>query len=106
MITQKFNWTIAQVERKASNGFVTAIHWRYSLTDDCDTVETYSVQSYSDEPEDFVPFEKITEEQVIKWLETSLDMEELNASLIDQLEEKKKPSILCGMPWDCNEKNH
>lgn len=96
---QTFKWTISQLERKSDNGFVMNIHWRYSLTEDQHTAETYSVQSFTQESEDFIPFEDITEADVIGWLESSLDIEQLQESLRSQIEILKNPPIIYGLPW-------
>lgn len=96
---QIFNWTISQLERKSDNGFVMNIHWRYSLTEDNHKAETYSVQSFTQESEDFIPFEDITETDVIGWLEASLDVDQLQESLMSQIETMKNPPIIYGLPW-------
>lgn len=96
---QAFNWTISQLERKSDNGFVMNIHWRYSLTEDKHTAETYSAQSFTQESEDFIPFNDITEADVIAWLEASLDVEQLQESLRSQIEILKNSPVIKGLPW-------
>ena len=97
---QKFNWTIAQLERNSDNGFVVTVHWRYSLTEDVFFAETYSVLSFTQESEDFIPFEQITEADVIGWVESSMDMEAIQESLQLQIDSQKNPPILKGLPWN------
>lgn len=96
---QTFKWIISQLDRKSDNGFVMNIHWRYSLREDNQTAEIYSVQSFTQESEDFIPFEDITETDVIGWLESSLNVEQLQESLRSQIKTLKNPPIIYGLPW-------
>lgn len=97
---KSFNWTISELERTSDNGFVVTVHWRYSLTEDVFFAETYSVLSFTQESEEFIPFDEITEADVIGWLESSMDMEEMQESLQSQIERQKNPPILKGLPWN------
>ena len=97
---KSFNWTITQLERTSENGFVVTVHWRYSLTEDVFFAETYSVLSFTQESEDFIPFEQITEADVIGWLESSMDMQALQDSLQSQIDRQKNPPTLTGLPWN------
>ena len=96
MIT--FNWTIAAAERAVSlNGLqdvIKTIHWRYRGTDENGiTAETYGATSVGDpNPEDFTPYDGITEADVIGWLESILGIvpetlpeEEVKASELDNM---------------------
>ena len=73
MIT--FNWIISAAERAVSlNGLqdvIKTIHWRYVGTDDNGiTAETYGATSVGDpNPEDFTPYDGITESDVVGWIE-------------------------------------
>lgn len=97
---QTFNWTIAQLERNSDNGFVVTVHWRYSLTENPFFAETYSVISFTQESDNFIPFDDITESNVIAWLEESLDIKEIQESLQLQIESQKNPPVLYGLPWN------
>jgi hypothetical protein len=100
-------WTIHQLERKADNGFVVKVHWRYSMTDtnalDVDYyADTYSVLSYTQFEETFIPFEDLTKEIVVEWVKETLGEEQLHTiedSLIEQIESQKNPPIFVGLPW-------
>ena len=73
-----FNWAISAVERAVSlNGLqdvIKTIHWRYRGEDENGiTAETYGATSVGDpNPEDFTPYDGITEADVIGWLESIL----------------------------------
>jgi hypothetical protein len=103
------NWTIHQLERKADDGFVINVHWRYSMTAVSETdkiyhADTYSVTSYTQYlDDDFIPYEDLTKEIVVGWVIESLGeerMEDIENSLIAQIEAQKHPPILTGLPWE------
>jgi len=99
-------WTIHQLERKSDDGFVVNVHWRYAFAE---TPEDGGVQYYADrygvlsytqsEDSDLIPYEDLTENIVIGWVKESLDMEDLDKDLENQIEAQKNPPILQGVPW-------
>ena len=98
-----FTWNIAQLEREPADGYVFTAHWTVNATE---TVEdkTYSVGAYGsigfERPEeDLIPFENLTEELVISWIQEKLDVETYETSLQSQIDEQKTPSKLSGVPW-------
>lgn len=76
MIT--FNWTISATERAVESnglqGVIKVVHWRYRGTDENEIMtELYGATSVGDpNPEDFTPYDGITESDVIGWLESIL----------------------------------
>ena len=105
----KKTWTIHQLERKAEDGFVVNVHWRYSISDTDENgkllyADTYSVASFAqdEEAEDYIPYEDLTEDIVIDWVKNSLgeeQFEQINISLVQQIENQKNPPIKTGLPW-------
>ena len=98
-----FTWNIVQLERKSTDGYVFTAHWTVNATE---TVEgkTYSAGAYGsiglERPEeDLIPFEDLTEELVVSWIQEKLDVETYQTSLQSQLDEQKTPSKLSGVPW-------
>ncbi len=65
---------------------VTNVHWRFKGIEEHEGV-TYHAEQYgctavgTPDPLTFTPFEELTEEQVIGWLESELDVESMTASL-------------------------
>jgi len=104
-------WKINTLEYTNDNdkGVVTA-HWDCTLSEtigEGDEAKTYSARRYgscSFQPDatsdDYVPFEDLTEEMVIGWVQSTLDVEAMEASLLAQIEEQKNPKTLKGNPWD------
>jgi hypothetical protein len=94
-------WTIAQLERNTSDGGVTIAHYRATLTDGDYSASTYSTVSFTPDPEspDFVPFESLTEADVLAWVYESVDKDATEESLASQIEEQKAPQTVAGTPW-------
>jgi len=88
-----FNWTISAVERVVNlnelQDVIKTVHWRYRGTDEYETTaETYGATSISDpNPEEFTPFDGVTELDVIGWLENILGEinEETQTSQLDNM---------------------
>jgi len=96
------NWKINTLEYTNDNdkGVVTA-HWDCTLLEGEYSARRYGSCSFSPDPssDEYVPFEELTEELVIGWVQSSLDVEEIENSLNAQIEEQKNPKTLKGLPW-------
>ena len=94
-------WTIAQLERNTSDGGVTIAHYRATLTDGDYSASSYGTCSFTPDPdaEDFVPFESLTEADVLEWVYAALDKDATEASLASQIEAQKAPVSVAGVPW-------
>ena len=94
-------WTIAQLERNTSDGGVTIAHYRATLTDGDYSASTYGTVGFTPDPEspDFVPFESLTEADVLEWVYAALDKDSVEASLAANIEDQKAPQTMAGVPW-------
>jgi hypothetical protein len=88
--------TIVQLERTLPDNIVTTIHWR------CEKYEasTYGSVGLSQPETEPIPFEDLTEEQVIQWLSTQIDFEEIEANLDAQIQAIQNPTSVSGLPWE------
>ena len=91
-------WTIAQLDRQTSDGLVTTAHWRVDAVDGEHTAGSYGTVGF-ERGESFVPYDSLTEAQVIAWVKDKLDVEAIEASLSAQIEAKKNPVTATGVPW-------
>jgi hypothetical protein len=68
-------WTIAQLERNTSDGGVVVAHWRATATDGDYSASSYGTCGFTPDPTapDFVPFESLTEADVLAWVYESVD---------------------------------
>ena len=94
--------TINQLERNTAGDEVVTAHWNASEVDGDYSASAYGSQPFTrdaDSPE-FIPFEDLTEDEVVSWL--TLD-EGLEDNLLTQIEEQKNPTTVTGKPWAVEE---
>jgi hypothetical protein len=95
MITYK--WTFSafdcRVNEEGMQDVVTTVHWRYDGTDeDGITAGMYGAQSVpTPNPDAFTPYPELSEEQVIGWMESMMDMKTMNENIAVQIELIKNP---------------
>lgn len=93
-----FEWNIAQMDRKTSDGFVTTVHYTVTAVDGEFTVSTYGTVGYTEEGS-FTPFNQLTKETVVGWVQESLGKDTVESSLADQINAQKNPTSISGLPW-------
>ena len=91
-------YTIDNLDRQTSDGLVTTAHWRVSAVDGEHTAGAYGSVGFT-RGDDFTPFEELTEEQVLGWVKSQLEVAEIEASLASQIEKQKNPVTAHGLPW-------
>jgi hypothetical protein len=96
-------WSIAQMERNTSDDFVVTVHYRVNAVDGDYSASTYGTVGYTQSEESFTPFDELTEETVIGWVQNSLDKDEIEANLASQIEAAKAPATVAGLPWNTAE---
>jgi|TARA_B100000073_G_scaffold82788_1_gene63433 hypothetical protein len=95
-------WSIAQLERETSDGYVFVAHYTVDANDG-----TYKAGAYGsvgfERPETLVPYADLTKEVVIGWVKEAIGgadkVAEIEAALQKQLDEQKAPSTASGTPW-------
>jgi hypothetical protein len=92
-------WNVVNMERKTDNGFVVTVHYTVTTVDGEVTASTYGTVGYTQEEDNFTPFEQLTKDQVVGWVQTSLDKDAVEASLATQIEALKNPVQESGLPW-------
>jgi len=95
-------WTIAQTEyTNDPDKSIVIAHWRATATDGDYSASSYGTVGFTPDPdsEDFVPFESLTEADVLQWVYESVDKDATEASLASQIEEQKAPKVIAGVPW-------
>jgi len=98
-------WTIANLERNTADGGVIVAHWRVTAEETVGE-ETYTASAYgtcgftpdASEP-DFVPYDQLTEADVLAWVWSSMDKDATEAALAAKIEEQKAPATVSGLPW-------
>jgi hypothetical protein len=95
----EFNWNVVQMDRLTSDGFVVTVHYTVSAVDGEFTASTYGTVGYTQKSENFTPFNQLTKEQVVGWVQNSLGKETVEENLTAQIEAQKNPVQVSGLPW-------
>lgn len=105
-----YNWVISSMDEYPSSEGLTDVvfnvHWRRQATEASGSTtyfaETYSVLSVpAPAPEDFVPYENLTQVIVEGWLDAGLNVAAIDASLATQIENQKNPPVVSlPLPWN------
>ena len=95
------NWTIAQLERNTTDGGVIVAHWRVTAEDGDYSASSYGTCGFTPDPtaDDFVPYDSLTEADVLAWVYEAVDKDAIEAGLTAQIEEQKAPQTVAGTPW-------
>ena len=93
-------WSVANLDRNTSDGFVNTVHWRVNATDGDKSASSYGTVGYTqEEGKTLVPYSNLTETAVIAWVQESLNKATVEASLAQQIELLKNPVTATGVPW-------
>lgn len=101
-------WSIGQLDCKPQEDGLTDIvvvgHWRVDATDGTHTAGVYGTQSFTlEQGSNFTPFEDLTEEQVVSWVQESMGIDAVTAlqeNLDNQIEALVHPAIVSPtLPW-------
>jgi hypothetical protein len=105
-----FQWVISQlncaVELEGLPNVINVIHWRYNATqvegDKTWFADMYGSSSVSQpNPQNFIPYEDVTYEEVCAWLEQILPVDDMKASLEANIYNQQNPTeITLPLPWD------
>ena len=94
---------ISTLDRDTDSGFVRTVHWTASQVDGDFTASTYSTVSFTKEDGmNLIPYEDLTEAQVIEWVKASLGEEgvaAVDAALAANIADQKAPKVAAGVPW-------
>lgn len=98
-MTISVTWTISQLDRLTSDGFITTAHWTCTGTDGDFTGSVYSTCSWQPGTPS-IPYDQVTEQEVLDWIWTSgVDKEATEAAVAAQIEAQKNPVTATGLPW-------
>lgn len=93
-------WTISQMDRLTSDGFVVVVHYNVSAMDGDYQASTYGTTSYTQTPgETYIPYADLTEAMVVGWVQEALGKDTVEASLQGQIDALKNPVQESGVPW-------
>lgn len=100
------NWKIDFLKTltDTAQGYVVECGWRCIATQDSHSADAYGTCSFpapADAQGDFIPYEKLTEAQVLGWCwDSGVDKAEIEASLARQLDAIiNPPAVVQPLPW-------
>lgn len=91
-------WSIDNLDRQTSDGLVTTAHWRVDAVDGEYSAGSYGTVGF-ERGVTFTGYDSLTEAQVIAWVKDKLDVAEIEAGLTAQIDAKKNPKTVKGVPW-------
>lgn len=94
-------WKIEQMERQTATGGVVTAHWRATAQDGDYAATSYGSVGFTPDPTapNFVPYEDLTEADVLNWVWGQVDKAETEAALQAQIDAQKNPPVESGLPW-------
>ena len=95
----EFTWSVVQMDRLTSDGFVVTVHYTVNAVDGDYTANTYGTVGYTQEDKSYIPYADLTKETVIGWVKDSLGKDTVEESLTAQIEAQKNPVTESGLPW-------
>jgi len=95
-----YNWQIVNMDRKTTDGFVVTVHYSVLATDGDYSANTYGTVGYTEDAgKTYIPYNQLTQDEVVAWVKDSLGQETVEASLATQIEALKHPVQESGLPW-------
>lgn len=104
MIT--YNWKITTCEHDTATGGIITAHWRADASQTVDgrlyTSSAYATLPMTPDPDDvnFIPYENVTEQQVLNWVWAQVDKTAIEQKLAVDLDKKINPPVAKGLPWE------
>jgi len=96
-----YTWSIPNAERDLVTGGIQIIHWVCEATEGEHRARLYGAKrvSFDASADDFIPYDDVTEQNCIDWVQAVLDVPVLEARLAEKIEESKQPETESGVPW-------
>ena len=91
-------WTINNLERQASDGLVTVVHWGASAVDGDYSASIVNTQAL-ERGDSFINYDTLTQETGLGWVWEKVDKEAVEAALTAQINAQKAPVSANGLPW-------
>lgn len=100
-----YNWTIENLEFNVNDGGVIVAHWRCVAKDGDYSASAYGTAGFSPDPnaEGFVPYDQLTESDVLSWVLGSIDKDAIQTALLGKIDDKKHPKFKRGLPWSLDD---
>jgi hypothetical protein len=94
----QITWSISNLDRRTSDGFVQTAHWQCSAVDGEFSASVYSTCSWN-EGQPTVPYASLNEATVLGWVWASVDKQATEDAVTAQINAQKNPVQASGLPW-------
>ena len=99
------NWNVSNLDRTLPDGVVYTAHWRVTGTDGDYSGSVYGTITLPHKDHnapDFIPYDNLTEAQVIGWVKEEMGADTVaahEAAVQAQIDAQKNPVSASGLPW-------
>ena len=101
-MAKTYTWKISDLERQLADGFVETVHWRLYCAEGENSLSNYGSVNL-DRPETLIPYNDLTEDVVIGWVEAALGettVADMKTNLSAQVDLLVTPEKTYGKPWN------
>jgi hypothetical protein len=95
-------WGIARLHRTDGAKVVMLVDWFCKMQDGGSPEVEYGVVEFAEKnpsDADFIPFDDLTEQQVLAWVHQIVDKAAIESRLKAQIEAQKTPVLVSELPW-------
>lgn len=94
-----YDWSFSQFDTAPSKDGLTdvvvVVHWRLTAVDGVYVESSYGTTNMPDpNPAEFTPYDQITKDQTIEWMNGILDVPAMKENLAIRIEQQKNPPIV------------
>jgi len=92
-------WTISQLDRQTSDGYVKTAHWQATAVDGKHSASVYSTSSWA-AGTPVIPYASVTMAEVLNWVwANGVDKQATEDALAANIALQKNPVTATGVPW-------
>lgn len=95
-------FSVEHLERNAETGGVVSAVWAVSVDGKMVQASKHVFVAKDPSEEGFIPFESLTEQIVLEWLDSDLDFSKIQAEILTPKPQAQPTSLVAGLPWTSN----
>ena len=105
---ENIHWSIQQLKREANTGLVFEVRYKvYTGQSGVLAIHEDKITLQGDiNSPDFIPFNDLTQSQVLEWIKNAVDVNEIETNLLTELTDKissiQSKNSANGLPWNTN----
>lgn len=95
-------FSVKHLERNADTGSVVSAIWVASVDGKMVQAGKHVFVAKDPSQEGFIPFESLTKQVVLEWLDSDLDFSKIQAEILTPKPQAQTTSLVAGLPWTSN----